>query len=204
MVKVIGFDAAQESSIRDMVDRFRGDGFQLEELVKIKKADLPGYEGKVVPKRIGGRDKLRMSMYLANTGPFTVAHELAHVSDISVRRSDSMDNLSCSKPGSWHLAYKMFSEYYANRVACDYASEADIVTAFRSDLRGWLIAIARKDWASFLYYHALILGVLHGTGRHDSEPLRLFAPKSSFVPARIIRGMVSFRSQAPGFYESYC
>lgn len=203
MVKVVGFSVQEENSIREMTHRFRSDGFKLDELVKIKRADLPGYEGKVIPRRIGSKDKLRMDMFLATTNPFTVAHELAHVSDISVRRSDSMDNLTCSMPGSWHLAYKMFSEYYANRVACEYASEANIVAAFRSDLRGWLIAIANKDWANYLYYYSLVLGILHGTGRHDAEPLRIFAPKSSFVPARIVKGMVSFRTQAPGFYDTY-
>jgi hypothetical protein len=199
----VGFCGQEEDAIRGIVHRFRSDGFQIDELVKIKKIDLPGYEGKVVPRRIGGKNRLKMDMLLATTNPFTVAHELAHVSDISVRRRDSMDNLSASQPAPWHLAYKMFAEYYANRVACDYASEADIVAAFRSDLRGWLIAIARKDWASYFYYYSLILGILHGTGRPNSEPLRLFAPKSSFVPARIVKGMVSFRRQAPEFYDTY-
>lgn len=203
MVKVIGFSHQESNSIHEMMHRFRSDGFKLDELAKVKRADLPGYEGKVVPRRIGGKDKLKMDMLLATTNPFTVAHELAHVSDITVRRADSMDNLSCAMPGAWHLAYKMFSEYYANRVACEYASEADIVGAFRSDLRGWASAIARRDWGSYLYYYALVLGILHGTGRHDAEPLRIFAPKRGFVPARIVKGMVSFRSQAPGFYDSY-
>lgn len=203
MVKVVGFCGQEENAIRGMLHRFRDDGFRMDELIKIKKTDLPGYEGKVIPKRVGGKNKLKMAMLLTTTNPFTVAHELAHVSDISVRRSDSMENLTCGRPGNWHLAYKMFAEYYANRVACDYASEADIVTAFRSDLRGWLMAIAAKDWANYFYYYSLVLAILHGTGRHDSEPLRIFAPKTSFVPARIVKGMVSFRRQAPDFYAQY-
>ncbi|MBY0431783.1 MAG: hypothetical protein K2Q10_11335 [Rhodospirillales bacterium] len=181
--------------------RFGEANHKLCELRHIEKTEMPGYDGKVIPERIGCEDRLEMRMYLTKCSPFTIAHELAHVSDITVRRKDSLDNLTCQMPSGWHLAYKMSSEYYANRVACKYAESDDIFRAFQHDAAGLLISARDKEWGGFLIYYSLLLGILHGIGRHDCEPLKMLRPKN--IPVNVIRGMADFKRQSGGFFESH-
>lgn len=202
MVQYIGFTAQEEQAIQGLVDRFHASDFRLGELKQVEKADLPGYDGKVIPVAVEGEDRLDLTMYLASCNPFTIAHELAHVSDIAVRRKDSLDNLSCRMPGHWHLAYKMSSEYYANRIACGYANGDDCFRAFKSDAGGLLKSAAAEDWGNFLIYYALLLGTLHGIDRIDQEPVQMVAPKHQF-PLNVLKGMASFRHQSLHFFDSY-
>jgi hypothetical protein len=201
MVQLIGFDEQQDSLITSLIGRFDSGGFKTDELVRIEKTDEAGYDGKVIPTALddGG---LEMTMSLTNCNPFTIAHELAHVSDIAVRRHDSLTNLRCDQPSAWHLAYKMSSEYYANRTACDYAGQDDIFRAFRSDAAGMLVSAAAKDWGSFLVYYALALGILHGVGRMDVEPIRMLTPKAP-LPVRVVKGLTGFKRQSVVFFDGY-
>ncbi len=202
MVQILGFDAMEEHSIRQLMAQFHAGEHHLGELMAIEKAHLPGYDGKVVPRRTGSGDGLEMTMYLSSCRPFTIAHELAHVSDIAVRRRESLANLTCEMPSHWHLAYKMSSEYYANRIACGYADGDDCFRAFRSDAAGLLSTAGEKDWGSFLVYYALLLGVLHGIGRMELDPLKMVRPKAH-IPVRVLKGMAHFRRQAEDFFDGY-
>jgi hypothetical protein len=200
MVPVVGFDHQEESNIRHLVKRFAEGDFHLSQLQRIEKAELPGYDGKVVPSLRQGC--METTMFLASYDRFTVAHELAHVSDIAVRRQDSLDNLSCSMPPHWHLAYKMSSEYYANRVASGFADGDDCFRAFRSDAAGLMDAAANKEWGSFLVYYALLLGILHGIGKPEIDPLAMLGVKTP-LPARVMKGMTNFARHAVHFFEGY-
>ncbi len=203
MVQVLGFDHAEEWSIRQLLDRFRAGHFRLGDLRQIEKADLPGYEGKVMP-RLGHGGRVETTMYLSSCNAFTIAHELAHVSDIAVRRQDSVDNLGCGMPSQWHLAYKMSSEYYANRIACRHSDGEDCFRAFKSDAAGLLDAAKRHDWGSFMVYFALCLGVLHGIDRMDLDPLAMVAPQGlAKLPERVQAGMAGFAEQSVGFFDGY-
>ncbi len=202
MVQILGFDATEEHSIRHLMGRFHAGDHRLGELKQIEKAHLPGYDGKVIPRRTGCGDGLEMTMYLSSCRPFTIAHELAHVSDIAIRRRESLANLTCEMPSQWHLAYKMSSEYYANRIACSYADGDDCFRAFKSDAAGLLSTAGQKDWGSFLVYYSLLLGVLHGIGRMEMDPLKMVRPKAH-VPVRVLKGMAHFRRQAEGFFDSH-
>lgn len=200
MVAMVGFTEQEEQAVRAMMERFRLRGFRLGDLKRVEKADLPGYDGKVIPEAVAG--DMHVTMYLSSCAPFTVAHELAHVSDISVRRRDSLDNLTCKMPGHWHLAYKMSSEYYANRIACGHAEGDDCFAAFKSDAAGLLASERAEDWGTFLVYYALMLGTLHGIGRMDLEPVQMVAPKSC-MPPRVRKGMASFQRQSLHFFDGY-
>lgn len=201
MVPMFGFDQSEERSIHGLLERFRGDGFHLGGLDHIEKKPMPGYDGKVVPRR-DGADRLRTRMYLSRCAPFTVAHELAHVSDIAVRRRDSLDNLSCAMPAHWHLAYKMSSEYYANRVACRFSDGDGCLAAFKSDAAGLLAAVRRQDWGNALVYYALLLGLVHGAGRNDLDPLKMI-PRRDPLPVRVLKGIADFRRRAEGFFDGH-
>lgn len=201
MVQLVGFSCSEQDMITGLVGRFGASDYRLGELKRVEKADMPGYCGRVVPqaKPCGG---LEMTMYLASTSPFTIAHELAHVSDISVRRSETLVHIAAAMPGHWHLAHRMSSEYYANRVACHHVDEPEVLAAFKSDAAGLHRAVAEEDWASGLIYYALLLGLFHGMGREDCEPARLIAPAIE-LPERITRAMADFRRQAGAFFDGY-
>lgn len=199
MVPMMGFTAGEEGSIRTLLERFQGAGFHLGGLERIDKMPMPGYDGKVVPRQVG-EDLLKTRMYLSVCSSFTVAHELAHVSDIAVRRRDSLDNLSCGMPGHWHLAYKMSSEYFANRVACRFADGDACFAAFRSDAAGLMAAAGRRDWGNVLVYYALLLGLAHGAGRSELEPLGML-PRRAPLPVRVLKGMADFRRRAESFFD---
>lgn len=203
MVQFIGFTAQERQLIEGVAARFDGRRRDFGELARIEKADLPGYDGMVVPVRLqDGGDRLEMTMYLSALTPFTIAHELAHVSDIATRRQDSLNNLSCSMPGAWHLAYKMSSEYYANRVACGHADESDILRAFKSDAGGAVTCGRRGDWGDYMVYYALLLGILHAKGRMDLCPLALLSPIAG-IPEQVRQGMEHFRHSAVAFFDTY-
>ncbi len=199
MVQFIGFSAQEEATITGMIDRLGADAFRMEELVRVERFAESGYAGKVVPNPAeGGMD---MTMFLATCNPFTVAHELAHVSDISVRRQDALDHLSLAMPTNWHLAHRMTSEYYANRVACAYADQPHLVEALRHDLAAMLVAAKHGDWTEMLIYYALVLGIAHGTGQADAEPLRLL--DHAVVPMNLLKAAHGFKAEAHGFFEDY-
>lgn len=199
MVELVNFTTQEQNLVAGLMAQFRQDDFRMCELSRVEKTDLPGYNGKVEPVRQG--ERLDMTMYLACTNPFTIAHELAHVSDISVRRQETFDNLSLEKPASWHLAHRMSSEYYANRIACEYSHEADIFAAFINDSNGFRVGAHQGDWASAMIHYALLLGIFHGMRRHDCEPLKLL-PKME-IPEMVLRGLDGFKAQAEAFFADY-
>jgi len=98
--------------------------------------------------------------------------------------------------------HRMSSEYYANRIACRYADEADIFLAFKSDHAGFRQAIADSDWAGVLIYYALLLGIMHGMGQLDCDPLRLIAAPQD-LPRAVLDGIEAFRHQSVGFFDGY-
>lgn len=200
MVDVVGFTDQEREVITGMMARFHATSHRLGELKRIAKADMPGYNGKVVPRRVGSMG-LEMDMFLSSCSPFTVAHELAHVSDITCRRRETMDNLSLEMPTSWHLAHRMSSEYFANRIACDYAEEGHIFEAFQSDHTGFKVAAVESDWASFLIYYSLMLGIFHGMSRMDKDPLDLL--RGQALPEAVTRGIENFRTQAHDFFAGH-
>ncbi|MDA8231360.1 MAG: hypothetical protein M0006_08475 [Magnetospirillum sp.] len=200
-MKMIGFDFGEQDVIRGMIDRFSADGHQLDELTCIRKAEMPGYNGKVVPRPAPDGDGFAVTMYLSCCAPFTVAHELAHIADIRARRQETRDHLSWRMPNHWHLAHRMSSEYTANRLACAYVDEAGVFAAFRSDHVGLLTAIRNRDWASLLVYYALILGLFHGLGRYDSDPARLIPPGEELADG-VLAGMRRFGTEASSLFDS--
>jgi hypothetical protein len=202
MVQMLGFAPQEETLVTDMMARFSADAFTMDELARIEKCDLPGYNGKVVPARIGTSDRLEMTMLLSCLSPFTVAHELAHVSDISTRREEALDNLSMAMPSGWHLAHRMSAEYYANRVACDYAAEPEIFAAFQSDCTGFKAAVFGQDWAGTLIHYALLLGIMHGMKRLDCDPLKLLGIALP-LPQMVRDGIDGFRRQSVAFFDGY-
>lgn len=203
MVKVLGFDDSEETVIIRTIGRFGQDSRRICGLKRIEKADLPGYDGKVVPQLVeGSHDDLEMTMYLSACNPFTVAHELAHVSDIGARRKETMDNIACRMPTNWHVAHRMSAEYFANRLACDYAEEQDIFRAWKSDHTGMIGAVKGRDWAQFLIYYSLILGIFHGMKRMDCEPLSM-VPAGSNLPDEIVNGAKGFKEQALTFFDGH-
>lgn len=202
MVKVLGFTNQEEAVIKGLMARFGENNYRLCGLRHIAKTEMPGYNGKVVPAKVGLDDRIEMSMYLSSCSPFTIAHELAHVADITVRRQETLDNLSHDMPVHWHLAHRMSSEYYANRLACHYSEEPHIFEAFQNDINGLKVAAFQNDWASFLIHYALLLGIMHGMQRHDVEPLKLLRELPA-LPDTVIRGIDGFRQQAAEFFDNH-
>jgi hypothetical protein len=202
MVQLLGFESHEETLVKGMIAQFASDNYTLTELHRVEKIDLPGYNGKVVPTRIGLSDDIEMTMMLSCLSPFTVAHELAHVSDISTRRRETLDNLSLEMPTSWHLAHRMSSEYYANRIACDYAEEHHIFAAFQNDMAGLRMSVQDGEWASTLIHYALLLGIMHGMKRMDCDPLKLLSAAIE-LPEIVMTGIEGFRHQAEMFFDSY-
>lgn len=202
MAQMVGFAPQEENLVTDLMTRFAADDFIVTELARVEKCDLPGYNGKVVPARIDGSDRLEMTMLLSCLNPFTIAHELAHVSDISTRRQEAFDNLSLRMPSEWHLAHRMSAEYYANRIACDYAAEPDVFGAFQSDSTGFKVAVHGGDWAGTLIHYALLLGIMHGMKRLDCDPLKLLGA-ASHLPGIVQAGIDGFRRQSVAFFDGY-
>jgi hypothetical protein len=202
MVQMVGFDTHEEALVKGIMTQLETDNYTLGELRRIEKCDLPGYHGKVLPTRIGMSDDIEMTMVLSCLSPFTVAHELAHVSDISTRRQESLDNLSLGMSTSWHLAHRMSSEYYANRVACDYSAEPHIFSAFQNDVAGLKLSVRDGDWASTLIHYALLLGIMHGMKRMDVDPI-VFLGAVAGLPEAVIKGIEGFRHQAQAFFDGY-
>lgn len=202
MVKVVGFSSHEEAVIKGMMARFGDDNYRLGGLRHIAKTEMPGYNGKVVPTRVGLDDRIEMTMYLSSCSPFTIAHELAHVADITVRQQETRDNLSLEMPTHWHLAHRMSSEYYANRLACDYSEEPHIFEAFQNDINGLKVAVFKNDWAAFLIHYSLLLGIMHGMKRHDVEPLKLLR-ELPILPDSVMRGIEGFRHQAAEFFDNH-
>ncbi|HTH17851.1 MAG TPA: hypothetical protein VL974_14425 [Magnetospirillum sp.] len=202
MVQLVGLNPHEEILVTGLIAQFSSDEFLMGELRRVEKRPLAGYNGLVEPTVCHRSDRFDMTMLLASTNPFTLAHELAHVSDISTRRRESRDHLSLAMPNGWHLAHRMSSEYYANRIACRYADEADIFLAFKSDHAGFRQAIADSDWAGVLIYYALLLGIMHGMGQLDCDPLRLIAAPQD-LPRAVLDGIEAFRHQSVGFFDGY-
>lgn len=202
MVEVTGFAAPEEALVRDTLERFADDGFQLADLERIVKADLPGYNGLVTPRAVPGRPRLVTVLELALPVAFTVAHELAHVSDIAVRQAETVDHIAARHPKNWHMAHRMTSEYYANRIASRYCSDDEIFPAFQNDRIGMVVAARAADWANLLINYALLLGIFHGLGREDVEPLELL-PSTDDLPDIVVRGISAFRRSAPAFFAEY-
>lgn len=202
MVEVCGFAPPEESLIRDYLRRFSDDGFLLCDLDRVAKADLPGYNGLVTPRAIPGRPRLVTTLELALPVAFTVAHELAHVSDIAVRQADTVEHIAGRHGNNWHMAHRMTSEYYANRIASRYCSDEEIFPAFQNDRIGMVVAARNGDWANFLINYALLLGIFHGLGREDVEPLELL-PSADDLPDIVAQGMSAFRRSAAPFFAEY-
>jgi hypothetical protein len=184
------------------MQRFAAERYCLHDLRRVERFDRPGYNGRVETACGGAVKALSTTMYLAACHPFTVAHELAHVSDISVRKQETIDHIGAEMPVEWHLSHRMSSEYYANRVACGFVGEEEVFPAFLSDLSGFKNAAAEGDWASLLIYYALLLGLFHGLGRPDCAPLTLLGGAVS-LPATVSRGVEAFDLHAPLFFSSY-
>jgi hypothetical protein len=202
MVQMLGFAPQEETLVTDMMARFEAGEYMIGELARVEKRDLPGYNGKVVPARVGASDRMEMTMLLSCLGPFTIAHELAHVSDISTRRREALDNLSMAMPSGWHLAHRMSAEYYANRVACDHAAEPEIFAAFQSDSAGFKVAAHQGDWAATLIHYALLLGIVHGMKRLDCDPLKLLGAAVP-LPQAVRDGIDGFRRESVPFFDGY-
>jgi hypothetical protein len=199
VVAMVGFSATERRTIESLMDRFNGDGHALGELVRVERADMPGYNGRVVPRPRG--EGFEVTMYLAHCAPFTIAHELAHIADIRARRRETRQHLSLKMPETWHLAHRMSCEYVANRLASLYVEESEVFAAFQSDHIGLAAAARDRDWTSLLIYYALILGLFHGLDRHDCDPARLLSP-SVDLPRAVVDGMAGFRADARAGFEA--
>ncbi|CAA7626450.1 hypothetical protein [Magnetospirillum sp. UT-4] len=202
-VEVTGFAVPEEAEVRDFLARFADGGFRLDDLERVAKAVLPGYCGLVTPRAVAGRRRLVTVLELEGLQPFTLAHELAHVSDIAVRQGETRMHIAARRSKAWHLAHRMTSEYYANRVACRFCADDEAVfPAFQNDRIGLIAAARQSDWAHLLINYALLLGIFHGLGREDVEPLD-FLPAGTSLPPRILSAIHAFRADAPAFWADY-
>lgn len=204
MVEVIGFDSDEEVLVRRLHGRFLAEGYRLDELDRIEKRQMDGYNGLVEPHLPQGAARLRSTLYLALPVPFTIVHELAHVADIAVRQQETKDHISASMPDNWHLAHRLSSEYYANRIATGFCTDGEIFPAFQNDRIGMIAAAIKDEWANFLINYSMLLGIFHGLGRLDIEPLELLPDAhTDRLPDPVIRGMSAFRRQADDFFRNY-
>jgi hypothetical protein len=202
VIEFVGFNRDEVTLIRDFVGRFRADEHSMAELARVERFSLPGYLGRVVPQPSPCGLKLPTTVFLAACRPFTIAHELAHVSDIAVRRQETLDHMAERMPAPWHLSHRMSSEYYANRIASGYVGEDEVFKAFTGDLNGMRLAAVENDWASFLIYYALLLGIFHGLGRFDCDPVRPLDP-APYIPEAVREGMNAFRDNAVDFFAEF-
>jgi hypothetical protein len=204
MIEVIGFDADEEALVRQMHQRFLADGYRLGELDRIEKRDMPGYNGLVEPHLPAGGQRLRSILYLSLPVAFTIAHELAHVHDIAVRHAETRLHLAAGQPTHWHMAHRLSSEYYANRTATRFCTDEEIFPAFQNDRIGMIAAAIKDQWHDCLINYAMLLGIFHGLGRLDVEPLELLPDaQQDRLPDAVIRGMGAFRRDADGFFRTY-
>jgi hypothetical protein len=204
MIEVVGFDDGEEALVRLLHGRFLADGFRLGELDRIEKRAMPGYNGLVEPYLPEGGQRLRTTLYLALPMAFTIAHELAHVADIAVRHDETRIHIAANEPDHWHLAHRLSSEYYANRVATGFCTDEEIFPAFQNDRIGMIGAAIKAEWHNFLINYAMLLGIFHGLGRLDIEPLELLPDQHhDGLPKAVIRGMAAFRREADCFFQSY-
>lgn len=201
-IEVTGFPPEEEALVRRLHARLTADGFALGELERIEKRAMPGYNGLVEPELPEGETRLRTTLYLSLAAPFTIAHELAHASDIAVRHDETLDHMGAAMPLPWHLGHRMTSEYYANRVASRYCSDDEIFPAFQNDRIGMVAAARDGDWAGVLINYALLLGIFHGLGRLDVEPLELM-PDPEILPDSALSGTAGFRREADAFFSHY-
>lgn len=204
MVAVIGFEPQDEAMVRGLHARMAADGFPLAELTRIERRAMADYNGLVEPAIPHGGDRLHCVLYLSLAAPFTVAHELAHVADVAVRHDETLDHLDAGQSKAWHLAHRMTSEYFANRVATGYCSDPEIFPAFQNDRLGLIRAARDGDWAGVLINYAMLLGIFHGLGRLDIEPLELL-PDAYLdgLPQAVLDGMAGFRNDADPFFCGY-
>lgn len=203
MVTVIGLADGDEAVLRRLMARMSADGLPLDGLARVEWRAMDGYNGLVEPARLNEADRLHCVLYLATGAPFTIAHELAHVADIALRHDETLTHLGGDMSHAWHLAHRMSSEYFANRVATRYCDDADIFPAFQNDRVGMVKGVRAGLWADALINYAMLLGIFHGLGRLDVEPLELLpdADLDLLTPA-VLEGMAGFRNEADTFFSS--
>lgn len=203
MVAVIGLTAEDEATLRRLMGCMRADGLALDGLVRVEWRQMKGYNGLVEPARLDESDCLHCVLYLATGAPFTIAHELAHVADIAVRHDETVDHLGGGMSHAWHMAHRMSSEYFANRTATRYCADADIFPAFQNDRVGLVKGVRNGQWAEVLINYAMLLGIFHGLGRLDVEPLEL-VPDADLdrLPPAVVDGMAGFRNEADAFFQA--
>ena len=61
--------------------------------------------------------------------------------------------------------------------------------------------IPRRDWGNALVSYALLLGLLHGAGRRELDPLKMI-PRRDPLPVRALKGMADFRRRSEGFFDA--
>lgn len=203
MVAVIGLADGDEAVLRRLMARMTADGLPLDGLARVEWREMDGYNGLVEPARLDETDRLHCVLYLATGAPFTIAHELAHVADIALRHDETVVHLGGEMSHAWHLAHRMSSEYFANRIATRYCVDPEIFPAFQNDRLGLIKGVRAGLWADALINYAMLLGIFHGLGRLDVEPLELL-PDSDLdrLPSAVLDGMAGFRNEADSFFTS--
>lgn len=203
MVAVSGLADEDEAVLRRLIARMRADGLPLEGLARVEWRRMEGYNGLVEPARLDESDRLHCVLYLATAAPFTIAHELAHVADIALRHEETVDHLSGAMSKAWHMAHRMTSEYFANRVATRYCTDPEIFPAFQNDRLGLILGARTGQWADVLINYAMLLGIFHGLDRMDVEPLELL-PDGLLdgLPEAVLEGMAGFRNEADSFFQT--
>ncbi|HLO77458.1 MAG TPA: hypothetical protein VK196_13465 [Magnetospirillum sp.] len=203
MVAVIGLTQGDEAVLRGLYRRMADDGLPLDGLARVEWRRMDGYNGLVKPARLDDSDRLHCVLYLATAAPFTIAHELAHVADIALRHDETLEHLSGTMSKAWHLAHRMSSEYFANRVATRYCVDAEIFPAFQNDRMGLIKGARDGAWADVLINYAMLLGIFHGLDRLDVEPLELLPDQYlDGLPDSVLDGMAGFRNEADQFFRN--
>lgn len=203
MVAVIGLAEDDAAVLRRLMARMTADGLPLDGLARVEWRAMDGYNGLVEPARLDEADRLHCVLYLATGAPFTIAHELAHVADIALRHDETVAHLGGEMSHAWHMAHRMTSEYFANRIATRYCVDAEIFPAFQNDRLGLVMGCRAGRWADVLINYAMLLGIFHGLDRLDVEPLELL-PDSDLdrlTPA-VLEGMAGFRNEADTFFRN--
>lgn len=202
MVAVIGLTEADEAVLRSLMRRMVADGLPLDGLARVEWRAMDEYNGLVEPARLDERDRLHCVLYLATNAPFTIAHELAHVVDIALRHDETLDHLGGAMPHAWHLAHRMSSEYFANRIATAYCVDPEIFPAFQNDRLGLIKGAREAQWADLLINYAMLLGIFHGLERQDVEPLELLPDTYlETLPEAVLDGMAGFRREADALFR---
>lgn len=203
MVAVIGLAEGDEAVLHRLVARMSADGLPLDGLARVEWREMDGYNGLVEPDRLDESDRLHCVLYLATGAPFTIAHELAHVADIALRHDETVTHLGGGMSHAWHLAHRMSSEYFANRVATRYCVDSEIFPAFQNDRIGLISGCRAGQWADALINYAMLLAIFHGLDRLDVEPLELL-PDADLdrLPPAVLEGMAGFRNEADAFFRN--